>query len=248
MLIIGVNEFYSFVLKDFHDFFGQTQFCFSVVVGFEFRDCASIHACQFGKLRLRKSCHRAACTKDFAIQNEPHTGEKTFQSPKMSTIRSAAGPHVMVRVQNVLHVDILYIAMLPEAIATAIRSTDLSNQGHLMTARNQNWMGYRPDQLIPRLRSLCDDLTALDKGGSITLSTDPVGIEDWALMRRAVPCLAGVMQGHPHITEGNFGFTTEIFYLDQDLGMARSMSRWYRLGSAMREEPGKALAEALLRL
>lgn len=117
-----------------------------------------------------------------------------------------------------------------------------------MNGKNQNWMGYDPQQLIPRLRGLCADLEVLSAGGSINLPEDLAEIEEWTLLKRTVPCLTGLISGHPFIRNGDFGATTEIYYLDQKLGMARSLSRWYKLGDAMSEQESQSVMEALLKL
>lgn len=117
-----------------------------------------------------------------------------------------------------------------------------------MNGKSQSWMGYRPDQLIPRLRGLCTDLQALADGASLNLSSEPVEIDEWTLLKRTVPCLTGLISGHPHIRNGHIGATTEIFYLDERLGVARSLSRWYKLGDPASDHPGNSLVEALLKL
>ncbi|MGO7904198.1 DUF6634 family protein [Rhizobium leguminosarum] len=50
-------------------------------------------------------------------------------------------------------------------------------------------------------------------------------------MERSVPCLVGRTTGHPGITDNRVACTTELFYLDKEHGLARTMSRWYRLGA-----------------
>ena len=63
----------------------------------------------------------------------------------------------------------------------------------------------------------------------ISLSEAPVTIEDWTITRRAVPCLFGRMVGHPTIANDSPGITSELFYFDEKVGLARSFNRWYRL-------------------
>ncbi|MBX5218752.1 hypothetical protein HJC04_00015 [Rhizobium sp. NLR8a] len=43
--------------------------------------------------------------------------------------------------------------------------------------------------------------------------------------------LSGIVHGHPRIGDGRKIVTSQLFYLDADRGIARTMSRWYRLGS-----------------
>ncbi|MDO1585631.1 hypothetical protein [Rhizobium oryzicola] len=57
-----------------------------------------------------------------------------------------------------------------------------------------------------------------------------VKIEKWAVARRAVPCLIGLPTSHPNIPDGYPLYTSELFFLDPRLKIARSFSRWYALG------------------
>ncbi|MEY9098013.1 hypothetical protein ABIA24_000922 [Sinorhizobium fredii] len=99
--------------------------------------------------------------------------------------------------------------------------------------RNENWLGCSPTILLPRLRSLAADVEKLMRGEPVSFDEQPVRIDDWVLMRRAVPCLAGTMIGHPTVRDGGAGITSEIYYIDESLGIARSLSRWYRLDDPM---------------
>jgi hypothetical protein len=51
--------------------------------------------------------------------------------------------------------------------------------------------------------------------------------------KRAVPILFGKMNGHPTIQDGKIGATTELFFHDPKVGLARTFNRWYRLGPHM---------------
>lgn len=86
-------------------------------------------------------------------------------------------------------------------------------------------------ELALRLHGIGDDITA----GPPDNDTVPVIIENWALARRTVPCLVGVPVGHPTLADGKPIFSSELFYLDEQAAVARSFSRWYRLGA--RVEP-----------
>ncbi|WP_343227779.1 DUF6634 family protein [Rhizobium laguerreae] len=83
--------------------------------------------------------------------------------------------------------------------------------------------------LATSLRSLADDLENVDQCAQ-ALSPD-VAINTWALTKRAVPCLIGRPIGHPSVTRGKPVASSELFYLDPERGIARTMSRWYRLGT-----------------
>jgi hypothetical protein len=63
-----------------------------------------------------------------------------------------------------------------------------------------------------------------------------VTISDWVTAKRAVPILVGRMEGHPTIKDGRIGATTEIYFLDEAAGLARSFNRWYRLGPGVTDQ------------
>jgi hypothetical protein len=86
--------------------------------------------------------------------------------------------------------------------------------------------------LAAKLRSLANDLEALDRFDDVGATS--VLIDHWALARRAVPCLIGCPTGHPAIEDGSPQVSSELFYLDEERGFARTLSRWYRLGTPLR--------------
>lgn len=90
------------------------------------------------------------------------------------------------------------------------------------------WFGMSRGSLAATLRSLANDLEALDSFDGIGVAG--VVLDNWAVARRAVPCLIGCPTGHPKIEDGSPLFSSELFYLDEERGFARSLSRWYRLG------------------
>lgn len=55
-------------------------------------------------------------------------------------------------------------------------------------------------------------------------------LEEFALVRHSALSLSGIVSGHPRISDGHRCVTTQIFYLDTERGVARSVNRWYRLG------------------
>lgn len=97
------------------------------------------------------------------------------------------------------------------------------------------WFGMSRQALVSRLRALADDLENLNEYD--TGKAQPsVMINEWALAKRAVPCLIGIPKGHPRIEDGHPLFSSSLFYLDEDRGIARSFSRWYRLGTRVDPE------------
>lgn len=92
-----------------------------------------------------------------------------------------------------------------------------------------NWIGASRTDLVVSLRSLADDLEATGDRTVVPLPT--VRLDRWAMGKRTVPCLVGTPTGHPRIDDGKPCFSSELFYLDAQVGIARTFSRWYRLGT-----------------
>lgn len=95
---------------------------------------------------------------------------------------------------------------------------------------------------IERLEALVADLWVLGVSpfdcrrlyNDVTLADAPL-LENWRLSVRPVPCLEGLSTGHPLLP----GFrrlivTSEISVFSPELGLARSLSRWFRLGEPRR--------------
>lgn len=92
-----------------------------------------------------------------------------------------------------------------------------------------NWFGVSRTDLVVSLRSLADDLEVIGVRAVVPLPT--VRLDQWALAKRTVPCLIGTPTGHPRIDDGKPCFSSELYYLDPKAGLARTFSRWYRLGT-----------------
>jgi len=97
---------------------------------------------------------------------------------------------------------------------------------------NDKWLGTPPSVILPRLRSLLADLEQLSLPGDHPALDDVVIIRNCVLASRAVPCLMGLMSGHPTIKDGP-GITSELFYLDQKRRLGRTLSRWYRFDEGL---------------
>lgn len=84
---------------------------------------------------------------------------------------------------------------------------------------------------IARLENLLCDLRRLAEGrlpSSDSLAMAPL-IDGWAEAVRTVTCLIGRMHGHP-TCRGSLSVTTDVWVWAPELGWARTMSRFYRLG------------------
>lgn len=90
------------------------------------------------------------------------------------------------------------------------------------------WFGMSRASLVHKLRCLADDLESISDDVE---ALPAVAINNWAIAQRPVPCLMGRTLGHPSIGDGRPALSSELFYLDPERGIARTMSRWYRLGT-----------------
>jgi len=85
--------------------------------------------------------------------------------------------------------------------------------------------------LAHRIHALSADLLAIEAGRLPTarqLREAPL-ITSWIVGHRPEPILIGDVVGHPGIADGP-AFTSGLYFADPQLGIARTLSRWYRLG------------------
>lgn len=85
-------------------------------------------------------------------------------------------------------------------------------------------------ELLPRLRSLVQDLEEVLRNDGVFAPTNYAHVERWELDVRWTLCLSGQFFGHPTISDGNLGRSSEIFFVTDDERYVRTLSRWYRLG------------------
>lgn len=94
---------------------------------------------------------------------------------------------------------------------------------------------------IERLEKLVADLWVVNSPfdcrrlyNERTLSDAPT-LDNWRQAVRPVPCLVGLASGHPLLPGGGRSImTSDIWLFSEELRLARSMSRWYRLGNPFR--------------
>lgn len=86
---------------------------------------------------------------------------------------------------------------------------------------------------IEKLQALLDDLKALKAGNypsTTTLSKAPL-LNDYLVIKRGIAALSGDVTGHPTISGNNEPMVSSpLFVVLNDIGAARTLSRWYRLG------------------
>ncbi|MBO6895124.1 MAG: hypothetical protein JJ866_24520 [Roseibium sp.] len=86
---------------------------------------------------------------------------------------------------------------------------------------------------IAKLEALLDDLKALRAGNypsNDTLSKAPF-LNDYRVIKRGIAALSGDVTGHPTISGNNEPMVSSpLFVVLKDIGAARTLTRWYRLG------------------
>lgn len=83
---------------------------------------------------------------------------------------------------------------------------------------------------VDRLQRLATDLM-LFADGHINISADAPILHNWMRTSRSAACLTGMVWDHPTLPGGGRSIiTSDLCLLVEDLGVARTNSRWYRLG------------------
>lgn len=84
---------------------------------------------------------------------------------------------------------------------------------------------------------LSADLRAVEAGltWSLSLHTAPI-LEAHQMFSRRTACLSGYVFGHPSLADGRDIMTSQLVYMDTEVGIARTVNRWYRLGHPARTE------------
>lgn len=85
---------------------------------------------------------------------------------------------------------------------------------------------------IERLEALLTDLRRLASGhfpSTSELADAPV-LDEYVLGRRELPCLAGIVYGHPGMRDGHLITTSDLWMFAPDQRWARTLSRVYTLG------------------
>ncbi|WP_147307925.1 DUF6634 family protein [Fulvimarina endophytica] len=96
---------------------------------------------------------------------------------------------------------------------------------------------------LDRLRRLLADLERIASTGSpkpASLRKAPI-LNDWTVTTRPTPCLAGTFSGHPRIGDQAAGITSDLWVHAPHHGFARTVSRYYRLGTPAASDEGTAL-------
>ncbi|WP_296022115.1 DUF6634 family protein [uncultured Agrobacterium sp.] len=80
-------------------------------------------------------------------------------------------------------------------------------------------------------RRLLDDLHRFADG---TLEDDALAeaplLQSYKLVIGPAYALGGIVSGHPRIPDGREIVSSQLFFLDPERAVARTLNRWYRLG------------------
>lgn len=99
--------------------------------------------------------------------------------------------------------------------------------------------------LAERFASATADLRRLAKGWRPT-ETDligAVGLENWMVaIDGEMPVLIGESVGHPHLGD-QWITTSPVLWINEDRTIARTLSRWYRLGKSALPPPKVPLSK-----
>ncbi|WP_051949289.1 DUF6634 family protein [Methylosinus sp. PW1] len=91
-----------------------------------------------------------------------------------------------------------------------------------------------PNERIANALDVVERLRSGWRPGESALA-EAVFIDDWLLVsdpaEDGTHSLYGVVSGHPRIREGRLTRTSIVLWLDPEAGIARTVSRWYRLGT-----------------
>ena len=85
---------------------------------------------------------------------------------------------------------------------------------------------------IEMLNRLSADMKLLASGrfpAARDLAVAPV-LTEYVLAKKELPCLAGLVTGHPRLGDGHLVATSDLWLYAPTMGWARTLSRTYRLG------------------
>jgi hypothetical protein len=87
---------------------------------------------------------------------------------------------------------------------------------------------YMSAEIAQRLSA---DLRLVETGSLTIKSLDAAPLlEAHQMYSRPTACLSGDVFGHPLLPDGRDIMTSQLIFMDTDIGIARTINRWYRLG------------------
>ncbi len=81
------------------------------------------------------------------------------------------------------------------------------------------------------LARLADDIRkAVSDGFDPEMLAAAPFLDEYALVPHPTAALTGIVTGHPRIADGRRCSSTQVFHIDTEQGVARTLNRLYRLG------------------
>jgi hypothetical protein len=96
----------------------------------------------------------------------------------------------------------------------------------------------RREDLASKLESIALDLRGLNRPTPI-LPTSSIGLSHWFLSATPVLTISGVAHDHPKLGNKTIA-TSQVFYINTEIGLVRTLNRWYRLGMPMESTPSSS--------
>jgi hypothetical protein len=89
----------------------------------------------------------------------------------------------------------------------------------------------RREELASKLERVAMDLRGLNRP-TLILSTSPIELSHWFLSATPVLTISGIAEDHPKLGTKPIA-TSQVFYVNTETGLVRTLNRWYRLGVPM---------------
>jgi hypothetical protein len=89
----------------------------------------------------------------------------------------------------------------------------------------------RREELAAKLESIALDMRGLNRPTPI-LRTSAVEIVHWFLSATPVLTISGIAHDHPKLGTKPIA-TSQVFYINTEAGLVRTLNHWYRLGVPM---------------
>jgi len=89
----------------------------------------------------------------------------------------------------------------------------------------------RREELASKLERVVMDLRSLNRPKAI-LPTSPIELSHWFLSATPVLTISGIAQDHPNLGTKPIA-TSQVFYINTETGLVRTLNRWYLLGAPM---------------
>lgn len=86
--------------------------------------------------------------------------------------------------------------------------------------------------LVEKLKGLAHDIERLQEPGFLKGLKPNTIVTDWYVAPYVGSHLRGLVSRHPILDDGPFE-SSELWYINEDLKVARTLSRWFRLGTPL---------------